>query len=165
MIYLIVSGMIVILSSVWRKESQSTLLTRRVLWDHGFTTMVIVSDYTVTYNEERNIFCWKQCHILLSHLRWTAFLQRYLWAGHAAGRTGTPYLYHPLAQMPSLRQSPQGTTVWYPISNIQGVFLLCVIPVTYECVIPVSYVCLTHKKRELGKPHYDLSNPRKINII
>ena len=38
------------------KEFQSILLTRRILWDHGFETMIIISDYSVSYNEEDDIF-------------------------------------------------------------------------------------------------------------
>lgn len=38
------------------RDPRASFLTRRILWDHGFETMIIISDYSVSYNEEDDIF-------------------------------------------------------------------------------------------------------------
>lgn len=38
------------------RDPRASFLTRRILWDHGFETMIIILDYSVSYNEEDDIF-------------------------------------------------------------------------------------------------------------
>ena len=61
--------------------------------------MVIVSDYTVTYNHENDIFGWEQRHILLPGLREAAFLPGFLRQDHAAGGRDETEVSDPQAEM------------------------------------------------------------------
>ena len=60
MILLRVIGLICILSfKVYRKKKipEHPLLASRVLWDPIKKSMIIISDYTLTYKEESGVFC------------------------------------------------------------------------------------------------------------
>ena len=70
--------------------------------------MVIVSDYTVTYNHENDIFCWEQRHILLPALWGAAFLPGFLCQDHAAGGRDEAEISDPQAEMQQLRETPPG---------------------------------------------------------
>ena len=54
------------------KASENPILADTFLWGRGFTTMVIISEFDLSYNEDLDIFLWEQRESGLPSLRNTA---------------------------------------------------------------------------------------------